>query len=87
MNTKKAMQSTLMVVTAMTTPFAMALDLSKGYPSDAAERMDANKDGMISRDEYMKFHADAFEKMQNAAGLVPAKDMYEYLRGPGSQQR
>lgn len=38
--------------------------------------MDANKDGMISRDEYMKHQETMWSKMtKNASGMVDAKSM------------
>lgn len=38
--------------------------------------MDANGDGMISKDEFMKFHEMMFEKMKkNSAGMVDMKEM------------
>ncbi|MEJ7808240.1 MAG: hypothetical protein WKG03_20260 [Telluria sp.] len=38
--------------------------------------MDANKDGMISKDEFMKHHEMMWDKMKkNSAGTVDMKDM------------
>lgn len=38
--------------------------------------MDANKDGMVSKDEFMKHHEMMWEKMKkNSAGTVDMKEM------------
>lgn len=38
--------------------------------------MDANKDGMVSKDEYMKYHEDMWAKMKKGkGGMVDLKDM------------
>ncbi len=38
--------------------------------------MDTNKDGMISKDEFMKHHEMMWDKMKkNSAGSVDMKDM------------
>lgn len=38
--------------------------------------MDANGDGMISKEEFMKFHETMFDKMKkNTAGMVDMKEM------------
>lgn len=38
--------------------------------------MDANGDGMISKDEFMKYHEMMFDKMKkNNSGMVDLKDM------------
>lgn len=38
--------------------------------------MDTNGDGMISKDEFMKFHEMMFDKMKkNPAGMVDMKEM------------
>jgi hypothetical protein len=38
--------------------------------------MDANGDGMISKDEFLKFHEMLFDRMKkNKAGMVDMKDM------------
>lgn len=38
--------------------------------------MDKNGDGMISKDEFMKFHEMMFDKMKkNSAGMVDMKEM------------
>ena len=40
------------------------------------QMMDANKDGMISKDEFMKHHEMMWDKMKkNSAGTVDMKDM------------
>ena len=37
--------------------------------------MDANKDGMVSKEEFMKYHEAMFEKMKGDNGKVNIKDM------------
>ncbi len=96
-------------------------DFATGNMSEAVRSMDANGDGMISKDEYMSYEAAHYDKDQakfatgnmtdavkakhaakrdahmkaseakfgkfnkNADGLVTAKDMTGYLRGPGNK--
>ncbi|MFD2365520.1 EF-hand domain-containing protein [Pseudoduganella sp. GCM10020061] len=39
--------------------------------------MDTNKDGMISRDEFMRFHETKWNEMKkNSSGMVDMKDMH-----------
>ncbi|MEO7387204.1 MAG: hypothetical protein ABIX37_09735 [Gammaproteobacteria bacterium] len=43
---------------------------------DMMMSMDANKDGMVSKDEYMKHHEQMWMKMKkNANGMVELKSM------------
>ena len=38
--------------------------------------MDANSDGMVSKDEFMRFHEMKWDKMKkNSSGMVAMKDM------------
>ncbi len=64
-----------------TLPVQAAEDLSKGYPSDPVASMDTNKDKMISKEEFLKYQEAQFDKMKNKQGLVPAEDMFGYLKG------
>ncbi len=50
----------------------------ESIPMKAAEEMqmmDANKDGMVSKEEFMKYHEAMFEKMKGDNGKVNIKDM------------
>lgn len=45
--------------------------------------MDANNDGMVSRDEFMKYHESMWNKMKrNPAGMAMMADV-ESMYGPG----
>jgi hypothetical protein len=39
------------------------------------QKMDANGDGVISKDEFMKAHEMMFERMKNRDGVIDMKDM------------
>lgn len=39
------------------------------------EQMDTNGDGMLSKDEFMKGHEVAFDRMKGAKGMISIKDM------------
>lgn len=44
--------------------------------------MDTNKDGMISKEEFMKHHEAMWEKMKkNKSGMVDLKDMGNMMHG------
>jgi sulfatase maturation enzyme AslB (radical SAM superfamily) len=44
--------------------------------------MDTNSDGMISKEEFMKFHEDMWAKMKkNKSGMVDMKDMQTMMSG------
>jgi hypothetical protein len=46
--------------------------------------MDVNNDGMISREEFMKYHETMWEKVKrNAAGMAMMADV-ESMYGPGT---
>lgn len=48
--------------------------------------MDANKDGMVSKDEFMKAHEAMFDRMKGANGMISLKDMaakHEGMMGGG----
>jgi hypothetical protein len=38
-------------------------------------QMDTNGDGMLSKDEFMKGHEAAFERMKGKNGMISIKDM------------
>lgn len=61
-------------------PAAMAMDdMKTDKPMDmkmAMKMMDANNDGMISKEEFMKHHEMMYDKMKkNKGGMVDVKDM------------
>lgn len=39
------------------------------------QEMDANKDGVASRDEFMKFHETMFDRMKNKDGVIELSAM------------
>ena len=43
--------------------------------------MDANKDGMVSQEEYMAFHASHWGKMKQTNGMVPMAEMEAAMSG------
>lgn len=48
----------------------------KGETKMHMEMLDANGDGMVSKDEFMKHHEMMYEKMKkNKSGMVDVKDM------------
>ncbi len=50
--------------------------------------MDTNKDGMISKDEFMKHHEMMYEKMKkNSAGMIDMKDMEAMHRDMASMHK
>jgi hypothetical protein len=55
---------------------SMAMDDMKMNKSMDMKMMDTNGDGMISRDEFMKYHEMMYDKMKkNKAGTVDMKQM------------
>ncbi len=75
----KIFKSTLVVAALMcTSTFAFAHDEMKhdGMMHEGMKGMDANGDGMISKEEFMKFHEAKFDEMpKNKDGMVMVKDM------------
>lgn len=52
------------------------------------QEMDANKDGVASREEFMKFHETMFDRMKNKDGVIDLKAMPGAMRGecgPGAR--
>ena len=45
------------------TPFAAAQSAATQQSMDTMKKMDANKDGMVSKDEYMKFFEAKYDAM------------------------
>ncbi len=58
------------------TSSAWAMDDKKMDMKMDMKSMDTNGDGMISKEEFMKFHEMMFDKMKkNKSGMVDIKDM------------
>ena len=52
-------------------------DHASKHHDDYMSAMDTNGDGLISKDEFMNFHAAMWDKMpKNKDGLVAMKDMH-----------
>ena len=67
-----------LVVAALmcTTSLAFAHDMKHDGMHKGMEAMDANGDGMISKDEFMNFHQATWDAMpKNKDGMVVMKDM------------
>lgn len=68
---------------AVAVAFGLIAAAASAFAQDAAmdmkmdfKAMDKNGDGMISKDEFMKFHEMMFDKMKkNSAGMVDMKEM------------
>lgn len=45
------------------------------------EKMDANTDGMLSKDEFMKGHEKVFDMMKNKDGVIAMNDMPKKCMG------
>ena len=55
---------------------AFAHDMKHDAMHSKMAAMDANNDGMISKDEYMNYHQNQWDKMsKNKDGMVSMKDM------------
>jgi hypothetical protein len=46
-----------------------------GHGMMGMEKMDANTDGMLSKDEFMKGHERMFDMMKNKNGMIAMNDM------------
>jgi PBP1b-binding outer membrane lipoprotein LpoB len=44
-------------------------------------KMDANNDGLASKEEFMKFHEQMFDMMKNKDGVVDLKEMHKCCKG------
>ena len=61
-------------------PSAIAADDMK-HSMDRMQMMDSNGDGMISKDEFMKYHEKMFDSLKkNQDGMVDIKDMKMHKR-------
>jgi hypothetical protein len=59
-----------------TAALAMADDAMKSDAMHSKMSMDANNDGMVSKDEYMNYYQSQWDKMpKNKDGMVMMKDM------------
>ncbi|WP_428414946.1 hypothetical protein [Methylibium sp.] len=66
------------------TPMKQSMGMQDGK---GAKMMDANGDGMVSKEEFMKHHEAAFDKMKkNSSGTVDMKDMEPMTGGPTMQR-
>ena len=55
---------------------------------DGMKMMDANKDGMITKDEFMKHHEMMWDKMKkNSTGSVSMKDMEMMHKEMGAKHK
>lgn len=48
-----------------------------GSMEDKMSKMDADKDGMITKKEFMKAHEAMFDRMKGKNGMISVKDMAE----------
>ena len=62
------------IAAAQGTPAQHAVDM-KGMHDHMMKGMDANGDGKISKDEFMRFHEAMFDKMKGQDGTIAVKDM------------
>jgi hypothetical protein len=57
------------------TPFAVAQSAAdKQQSMDTMKKVDANKDGMVAKDEYMKFFEQKFEAMDKNKDKMVTQD-------------
>lgn len=69
------------------TTSTFAHDAKMGMEMDF-KAMDTNGDGMISKEEFMKFHEMMFDKMKkNKTGMVDVKDMEMMHHDPKMQHK
>ena len=75
MNKFNALAAAALLAAAL--PALAADNMGKGMGMEMdMKMMDTNKDGMISKEEFMKHHEAMWEKMKkNKAGMVDMKDM------------
>jgi len=57
---------------------AHAADEKKPMAMDV-KKMDSNSDGMISKDEYMKYQEAKFDSMKDKNGMISVKDMQKMM--------
>jgi len=66
--------SSVLIASGFVVAPAQARESNKGMMMDM-KMMDANKDGMVSRDEYMKHHGMMFDKMSKNKDMMDMKEM------------
>lgn len=89
MNNITRMLLATLAVAATTSPALVLADdaakLARGNMETTVSAMDTNHDGMIAREEFLKYQAEQFDKMKKTKdGMVMKEDMLIYLRAPGS---
>jgi hypothetical protein len=70
-------------ILAGTSYLAIAADnmkSGKGMMMDM-KKFDANADGMLSKEEFMKAHEEMFDRMKGPNGMVSMKDMSMHDKG------
>ena len=60
--------------TVMRRDMVMGMGMTPTMRRDSMKAMDANGDGMISKDEYMKWHEARFDRMSTSA-MITMKDL------------
>lgn len=53
-------------------------NMMMGHAMMNMQRADANGDGFLSKDEFMKFHESVFERMKNKDGVIDIKAMQQH---------
>jgi Ca2+-binding EF-hand superfamily protein len=60
----------------------LAAALPASAAMDAKMALDTNQDGMVSKDEFIKYHEAAFDRMDKGGkGMVPVADVERSMRG------
>ena len=80
---KKLILALAVTVLAGTSYLAVAADnmkANKGMMMDM-KKFDANADGMLSKEEFMKAHEDMFDRMKGPNGMVSIKDTPMHGKG------
>ena len=71
-------------VAQTTAPSTMKEEKAMTKAEMRMKAMDVNNDGMISKEEFMKYHESIWEKVKrNAAGLAMVSDV-DSMYGPGT---
>lgn len=76
----------LLLIAAQAAAQQDATAFATGNMSEAVKAMDANHDGMITKEEFLKYEAEQWDKMKKTAdGMVMDQDMLKYLKGTPSK--